>query len=225
MAVASLLGGCLAFDSVDYGSGLDRAFTIGYRFLDDKDELWSKRFFRFKTGPTNSVKAGASILGVATPTLLSELNLDGKSVTFVPALGSRETVASEKGRLSIAAQWCANRCGSEFSRDLLSKIAHHSLHGQYRPVHERADILSSAEYTAGVVSTPNVFVLDDFITSGLTLSTIATAIKDKNPGIRVYGMALAKHAYRQSLASANQDSTNDHIPSEWEQIWTRYDKR
>lgn len=225
MAVASLLGGCLAFDSVDYGSGLDRAFTIGYRFLDDKDELWSRRFFRFKTGPTNSVKAGASVLGVATPILLSELNLNGTSVTFVPALGSRETVASEKGRLAITAQWCASQCGSEFSRRLLSKNAHDSLHRQYRPIHERADILSSAEYTAGVISTPNVFVLDDLITSGLTLSTIATVIKDKNPGIRVYGLALAKHAYREGLANTNQGSTNDHIPSEWEQIWTRYDKR
>ncbi len=220
-----MLGGCLAFDSLDYGSSLDRTFAIGYRFLDDKDELWSRRFFRFKVGPLASLRAGASVLGVATPIILSELGLNGASVTFVPALASRETVASEKGRLSKAANWCSRQCGSEFSLHLLRKKPHVSLHGRYRSVHERSEILSSAEYTAGAVSTSNVFVLDDLITSGLTLSTIATAIKDRNPGIRVYGLALAKNANRQYLASTSQDSTNGHIPSEWEQLWARYDKK
>ena len=59
MAAASLLGGCLAFDSLDYDSGLDRSFSIGYRFLDDKHEMWPRLFFRFKTGPLDSVRTGA----------------------------------------------------------------------------------------------------------------------------------------------------------------------
>ena len=223
--MASLLGGCLAFDSLDFGSGVDQSFAIGYRFLDDRDEMWTRRFFRFKTGQLDSVKAGLNVLGVATPIILSELSLTGPSVTFVPALASRETVASEKRILSKIGQWCANQCGSEFSLQLLSKKAHDSLHGKSRTIDERADILSSAEYTAGVVSTPNVFVLDDLITSGLTLSTIATAIKARNPSIKVYGLALAKNAYREYLVNTNQNSTNDHIPAEWEQLWTRYDKR
>ena len=223
--MASVLGGCLAFDSLDYGSGVDQSFAIGYRFLDVRDEVWSRRFFRFKTGQPNSVRAGIRVLGVATPIILSELRLRGTNVTFVPALASRETVASQKGLLSRTTQWCASQCGSKFSLQLLSKKKHVSLHGQNRSIYEREDILSSAEYQAGVVSTPNVFVLDDLITSGLTLSTIAIAIKASNPSIRVYGLALAKNAYRDYLVDTNQDSTNDHIPAEWERLWTRYDKR
>lgn len=216
--------GCLAFDSLDAGYEIDGAFAIGYRFMDDGNERWSRRFSRFKAGVRISLRAGAHILGVATPRILSELELDVASVTFIPALRSKETVASEKGPLPLIAQWCAKQCGSEFSLDTLRKRAHDSLHGWSRTANEREAILDSAGYTSGNVGTPNVFVLDDLITRGSTLCEIARAIKDKNPKASVYGLALGKNERRAYLERFGQNSTNEHIPLEWNEIWMGYDK-
>ena len=224
MAVASLLGGCLSFESLDSGYDIDRAFAIGYRFQDIPNELWTRRFFRFKLGQGRSRTAGGNLLGVATQVILSELGLDGAKVTFVPALASGETVASEKGLLPRIARWCAKQCDSEFAPELLRKNAHPSLHG-YSEASQREDIVASAEYTSDLVTTPNVFVLDDLITRGSTLCAIARAIKEQNPGVAVYGVALAKNDRQSFLKDYGHDYyTNDHIPSEWNEIWERHDK-
>ena len=225
MAVATLLGGCLAFDSLDSGHDIDQAFAIGYRFQDIPGELWTERFSRFKVGHRNALQAGAHILGLAAPSILSELDLDSKSVTFVPALSSNETIASEKRVLPKIAQWCAQQCGSEFRLELLSKKAHPRLHGLSRTAMEREEILDAADYTSGTVKTANVFVLDDLITRGSTLCAIAGAIKEKNPHVDVYGIALAKNDRRTFLMEYGHEYyTNDHIPSEWNEVWTRHDK-
>jgi orotate phosphoribosyltransferase len=47
-------------------------------------------------------------------------------------------------------------------------------------------------YAASKVKEKNVFVIDDLITRGSTLSRIAAAIKAANLGTKVYGIALAK---------------------------------
>ena len=221
---ANVRGGCLAFDSLDAGYEIDGAFAIGYRFMDGGGEQWTRRFSRFKVGMQISLRAGAHLLGVATPGILSELELDAASVTFVPALRSRETLASKKGLLPLIAGWCAEQCGSDFAPQLLRKKAHPSLHGQNRRADEREAILDSAGYTSDIVSTPNVFVLDDLITRGSTLCEIARAVKDQNPEVNVYGLALGKNDRQQYLETHGQHSTNDHIPSEWNEIWMRHDK-
>lgn len=217
MAVARVLAGWLSFDWLDYGTGVDRSFAIGYRFLDDRNERWSLRFSRFKDGDPDPRRAAYYLMGAAVPTLLSAIGLDGRSVTFVPALASNETVASQHGALPRIAQRCASQSGGAFSNEVLTKNAHPQLHRVRTSIAQRASILNSAEYTAGAVSTPHVFVLDDLITSGATLSTIATAIKKTNPQTRVYGLALAKNQYGHSR-------TNDHIPPTWDRVWMRYDK-
>ena len=172
LAEASLLGRCLAFDELDSGYDIDGAFAIGYRFQDIPNELWTRRFFRFKLGQGRSRTAGGNLMGVAAQVILSELRLDGTSVTFVPALTSGETAASKKGLLPRIAQWCAKQCDSDFAPKLLKKKAHQSLHASSDAA-QREDIVNSAEYTSGVVTTPNVFVIDDLITRGSTLCAIA----------------------------------------------------
>ena len=221
---ASLLGGCLAFDELDSGPEIDRAFAIGYRFLDVRTELWTGRFTRFKERKRKSLRAGARILGNAAPMILSELGLAGKGVTFVPALSSGETVASEDQVLPVIARLCAKRCGAGFALDLLRKNPHERLHGETRTAEERESILSSAGYTSGSVTTSSVVVVDDLITRGSTLCTIASAIKQRNPGATVYGLALARndrHGYLMRLGHVYY--TNDHIPSEWDEIWEEED--
>lgn len=226
MAEASLLGGCLAFGELDSGYEVDRAFAIGYRFQDVRKDLWTQRFSRFKAGRKKSQRAAARILGLATPVLLSKLNLDSRTVTFVPALSSEETIASEGRVLPAIARWCAKQCGSQFAIDLLRKKRHARLHGQIRTATERECILASAEYVCETVSTANMFVVDDLITRGSTLCAIAGAIKERNPGVTVYGLALAKND-RQSflLDNGHAHYTNDHIPSEWDEIWAGYEQQ
>ena len=225
MAEASLLGTCLAFDELDSGPDIDRAFAIGYRFQDVLVERWTQRFSRFKAGNRNSLRAGAHLLGLATPMILAELDLDGKNVTFAPALSSGETVASEKQVLPVIAQWCAKKCETEFALDLLRKRPHARLHRQNRTAEEREAILSSAEYMSESVATASVFVVDDLITRGSTLCAIASAIKQKNPGVTVYGLALAKNDRQSFLMDYGHEYyTNDHIPSEWDEIWAGYEQ-
>ena len=219
MTTDNTLGGCLDFESFYNGPDIDRAFTIGYSILDDRDEKWTGRFNRFKGGSVDSWKAGAAVLMRAVPAVLSDLGISGDDVTFAPALTSGETAASEKGVLGVLAKVCARVCGSEFSLELLSKKPHVRLHAHYRSVAERQSILSDAEYSSGAVSTPYVFVLDDFITSGSTLSEVASATKDANPGVAVYGVAVGKNERRSYLPSIS----NDHIPLEWDQAWKEYD--
>ncbi len=225
MAEAYELNGWLAFDELDSGgAAIEQSFVIGYRFLDNRSEVWTRRFSRFKNDYRPSLNAGASILRTAMPVLLDALGLEGEDVTLIPALRSGERRAPVRGVLPLIAEFCAKGCGSEFRLDLLRKRPHSRLHGRLRTAAEREDIIEEARYRAGEVESQNIFILDDLITRGTTLSAIASAIIRSNPGVTVYGMALAKNDRQQYLMDFDQAYTNDHIPSEWGEIWTRYDK-
>ena len=223
MAVARVLNGWLYFKELDCGHPIDGAFAIGYRILDDQDEVWSRRFLRLKSGVLASRHAALAVMEVAMPMLLHALGKDGKDVTFVPALRSSETTASTCGTLSMLAQYCAAQWSSKFSLRLLSKQPHERLHIPQRTLAESKAILDNANYMAGDVSTGYVFVVDDLITSGLTMSYSARAIKDQNPQVNVYGLAPGKHAYRSHFSSVGQPSANSHIRPEWNRLWYAHD--
>lgn len=219
-----MVKGWLLYSQLDYGHPIDGAFAIGYRLLDDQNELWSRRFLRVKDGVRASRDAAQAVLTVAIPELMAVLAWGGKDVTFTPAVRSRERTASTSGTLSILAGHCATRCDGVFLPQLLSKEPHESLHYPRKTVPERRAILEAANFTAGDVSTPNVIVVDDLITSGLTLSFSSKAIKNQNPRARVYGLALGKHEYLGNLEEDEQSHPNDHIPSEWAQLWQMHDR-
>ena len=90
---------------------------------------------------------------------------------------------------------------------------------------ERIAILEKADYQAGKVTTDYVFVVDDLITSGITLAYCARAIKKQNPRVKVYGLAPGKHAYLDDFTLDLQRSPNRHILPMWDELWYRYDKR
>ena len=122
--------------------------------------------------------------------------------------------------LPVIARYCANKCGAGFAPNLLRKRSHEKLHGQIRTAEEREAILSSAGYMSGSVTTSSVVVVDDLITRGSTLCAIARAIKQRNPGVAVYGLALAKNDRQSFLMDFGHEYyTNGHIPSEWNVKW------
>ena len=219
--------GFLSFTPVNAGGVVERCFAIGYLLTDDLDERWTQRFYRFKEGaqairtggPTRSQRAAANaawaVMRDMTPKVLDFLGLEGRNITFAPALSSWETVASERGPLTIVAKGCAARCGGEFSAGLLGKRAHESLHSTPHNRDERRSIIRDARYHAGRVNTPVVFVVDDFITSGATMAGITCAIKSANSEVSVYGMALGWSYARSRLEGA----PNGAIPAEIDQLW------
>ena len=224
MALAVVRNGWLHFSQLDYGHPVDGAFTIGYRLLDDQGECWSRRFLGAKDGFKPSLDAARAVLSAAIPQLISGYRWDGRDLTFTPAVRSRERIPSPTGPLSILAQHCATQSGGQFAPQLLNKDPHESLHRPPKSVPDRSAILEAANFSAGNVSTPRVIIVDDLITSGLTLSYSAMAMKARNPGIRVYGLALGKHEYLHNLADDLKESPNRHIPAEWDQLWSMHDR-
>ena len=61
-----------------------------------------------------------------------------------------------------------------------------------------------------------VIVVDDFCTRGATLSDIARAVRESNPGWKVQGASLAK---AQRAAYWKGKLTNLHISDELDAIW------
>lgn len=216
MARARLFHGCLVFDSLDAGSDLQAAFTVGYRFLDDHEDVWTSRFTSFKAGQSQAERAGKRLMSRMACRVLGKLDVLPSDVTFVPALRSAETKAAADSILSRIAKQSANKYQAFHDRKLLRKNRHSSLHSAQRTRDERENIIASANYASRAVNTSNVVVIDDFITAGSTLCAIARAIQKRNPGITVYGMALAKN---DRLSWLHTDATNDHISSKWNRKW------
>ena len=189
MAVAIVHRGWLFFRQLDYGGAVDGAFTIGYRLLDDQNELWSRRFLRAKDGLQPSMEAAKALLATAISELFATSRVSADDITFTPAVRSRESTASPSGTLAILAQQCATAGGCRFAPQLIRKEPHESLHSPPKSVPRRMEILEAANFRSQKVATSRVIVVDDLITSGLTLSYSAKAIKALNPNVRVFGLA------------------------------------
>ena len=71
--------GWMRFGRLDDSIGLTNAFTIGYRFNDDRTEDWTRRFNAFKEGQEPALYGGLNVMMAAVPQLL-----DGLSPDFSP---------------------------------------------------------------------------------------------------------------------------------------------
>ena len=183
------------------------------------------RFLAAKDGHRTAIEAAKAVLAVAIPQLLQDSQTDREDVTFTPVVRSKERTAPPSGPLAILAQHCAAQWGGQFALNLLSKDPHESLHWPRKTVSERIEILEAANFASSEVGTPRVIIVDDLITSGLTLSYSAGAIKTKNPEVKVFGLALGKHENLWNLEDNLRESPNRHIPAEWNQIWATHDRR
>jgi len=217
--------GWMAFENLDQGLGLMKAFTIGYRFTDDRSEEWTKRFNRFKDAECKALRGGAKLMGSAVPQLVSRLGLDTPRTVFIPALSSHEMIASDDGVLWRLTRYCAKATNVRFVGDAISKKAHDPLHKLHKygttGRNRRREILDAAEFRSRRIGkTDDILIFDDFITTGSTLSHIAQAVLETNPQINVYGICLGKAerlAYHRDKFGL--EVSNNHVPAKWLRKW------
>ena len=210
--------GWMAFDELDEGIGLTRAFTIGYRMTDNPSDPWTQRFNAFKAKETPALLGASSVMRDAVPELVRGLELDSSRTVFVPALSSGESVSSKDGALWGVARVCALRTGARFVGDAITKKPHEPMH-LHSDAERRREILRNAEYKAERIDAENVLVFDDFITAGGTMSNIALAILRANREARVYAAALAKTERRGAMRKQGFEISNDHVPEHFETVW------
>ena len=215
--------GWMAFDELSEGDGVTRAFTIGYRLTDDRDDPWTARFNAFKEKERAALRSGAAMMRDAVPCLVEGLvedfGLDTSKTVFVPALSSGETVASPCGVLWRLTRFCANRAAVGFAGDRITKKVHEKLH-MYTDAASRRAILAAADFKSEEIHADNVLILDDFITSGNTMSHLAGAILKRNPGLRIFAVALGKtERIRYCRERFGVEISNEHVPPEWERSW------
>ena len=204
--------------------GLTNCFTIGYRFTDDRTDKWTARFNRFKF--ENSARSAAIfgamyLMKVAVPILVDSLALKNSKTVFVPALSSSETIASKNGVISVMTHLCAKEANMNFVRDAITKNEHTPLH-RFSKSETRKEILDNANYKSKRINAENILIIDDFITRGDTLSHMAQAIHETNPGISVYGFALAKtDRCKFHRIQYGKELSNNHIPRRWDTLWNQ----
>ncbi|MYD15232.1 MAG: phosphoribosyltransferase [Gemmatimonadetes bacterium] len=215
--------GWMAFDELSQDDGVTRAFTIGYRLTDDREDPWTARFNAFKEKERVALRGAAAMMRDAVPCLVGGLvedfGLDRTKTVFVPALSSGETVASPRGVLWRLTQFCAGRAAVRFAGDRITKKAHEKLH-MHTDAASRTAILAAADFTSEAIRADNVLILDDFITSGNTMSHLAGAILKRNPGLRIFAVALGKtERIRYWRERHGVDISNEHVPPKWERSW------
>jgi len=211
--------GWMGFPRLSVNSGLGGTFTLAYKLTDNPTETWTSRFIRFKVGQPQASVGGARLFYEAFPALFDSFGLRGRDCVFVSALSSTETVA-DRGRLipHIAIE-LADLVGAHEAVGSISKQRHGKIHNLYRADARDAE-LDKAQYVSQRLPARNVFVLDDFVTRGGTLSKVAEAVHAANPGSAVYGVALAK-TERVAWCS---NPTNSHVPERWGKVWTDGEK-
>lgn len=210
----------LRYDTLTFSDGVSAAFTVGYRLEDRPDDKWSALFTKFKFDPDDaSTEGGARLMAHAAGILVKGLGLNPGRTVFAPALRSSEKTADPEGLMAILASRCAGAC--RYEPGLLQKEVHPptgrgGLYPEFRTL-----LVEQAGYRSASVDADTVFIVDDFVATGKTLSLAATAILERNPGATVYGLALAKPEwYKQILDWHEVEISNDHIPDHWSSIWS-----
>lgn len=204
----------MEFPRLSVSTGLTRIYALAYKLTDNSAEKWTARFIRFKNKDAKAYYGGARLLYAAFPPLLATMGLNGQNCAFVSALSSSETTANPERQIPFITSELAATVGAHSSIAALTKRAHNKLHNLYRADQRDAE-LDKAHYVCGKLPALNVFVFDDFITRGSTLSRVAQAVQAANPGTTVYGVALAK---TERIAYCPHPD-NSHVPRRWGDVW------
>ena len=216
----SIFHNLLRYDTLTFNDGVTAAFTVGYRLEDRPEDKWSTRFTKFKFDPDDASTEGAArLMAHAAGILVRGLGLDPSRTVFAPALRSAEKIADPDGVIALLASRCAGAC--RYQPGLLQKEAHlptgrGGLYPEFRSL-----LVEEAGYCSASADAETIFIVDDFIATGKTLSLIATAILERNPNTTVYGFALAKPEWHNLILEWHDvDVSNDHIPPHWSSIWS-----
>lgn len=208
------VAGWMGFPYLTCSQGLTHSYTLTYKLTDKTSEAWTSRLIRFKNKDRAAYYGGARLLYAAVPDLIAAIGVDAAKTVFVPALSSGETTADPARSIPYITAQCANSMGIQSDIGALTKNAHKKIHNFYK-ADQRDEELEKAEYRAKKLDAEHIFVFDDFVTRGATLSKIAVAILEDNPKSKVYGVALAK-AERVEWCP---NPENDHVPEKWDTIW------
>ena len=211
----------LRYEDLTFNQGVSAVFVLGYRLEDCPGDLWSDRFTKFKFNPNPATSAGAArLMAHAARTLVCALGLNAAKVVFAPALRSVEQSADPGGVLAMIAGRCAEAAGCRCQPGLLTKNAHLPTGRGALDPEFRLLLVEDADYRSAATDAETVFVVDDFVATGKTLSLAATAILERNPGATVYGLALAKPEWHSLMLNwYDLDVNNGHIPPQWDEVW------
>lgn len=209
----------MEFPRLSVFTGLARTYALAYRLTDKPTEKWTSRFNRFKNKEPKASFGGARLFYTAFPPLFDSFGLRGQDCVFVSALSSSEIRADPDRQIPYIAAQLADLVGAREAIDALSKQRHNKIHNIYRADARDAE-LERACYASKRLPARNVFVFDDFVTRGGTLSRVAQAVHAANPGSTVYGVALAK---TERIAYC-YNPENDHVPARWAKVWTDGEK-
>ncbi|MBW8639037.1 phosphoribosyltransferase [Hoeflea sp. WL0058] len=208
--------GWMGFSELSVSAGLTYTYAIAYRLKDRSGENWTNRFNRFKNKDNKAEWGGATVLYDAVPPLIKYLKVKPDRTLFIPALSSGEEQADPGRSIPWIAKECARICDAGYNDTVLSKQVHGKIHNLYS-AEERSAELAKANYQCRQLDADHVFIFDDLITRGDTLSHIALAVLETNPKCRVYGIAFGKN----ESVDYCPNPDNDHVPEKWDRLWKK----
>lgn len=212
----NMIAGWMGFPYLTISNGLTYSYTIGYKLKDRTGEHWTSRFIRFKDKQNKAEWGGAYVFYEAVPALIKHLGVDPSRTAFIPALSSSEKTANPNRAVCWIAKTCAEICGTQYTDTALSKQVHQKIHTLFSG-DARTEELNKAQYQSVKIDADHIFVFDDIITRGDTLSRIALAVLAANPKCKVYGVAFAK---AESVAYC-PNPNNDQVPARWDDLWNK----
>ncbi len=198
---------------------------FGYRTGWHSSDRWIGRINGFKYGKRGHVRKAEATLRAAAPSLFRHIGIGPKGTAVIPVLGSQETSATPNSNNSRLAKAIAEGAGARFVLDCLTKKKHPSLHRSRGGRVKRGEILEMANYRATELSCKNAVIVDDILTTGTTMSTIAEAISKSSPETSIYGFALGRHFSEHYLPEGIHsmeealEKANAKIPSIFDKIW------
>jgi len=205
--------------SVGIRKHLRGVYCLGYRIGKSEDDPWTVRINSFKNENTSDVRGAVKTLKHAAPSLLKRIGISPETTIVIPVLGSRETRACSKSKVSRLAKSIADGVNAKFELNCLSKNQHESLHLQKGKA-ARDSALAKANYKASKLDKrlQNVLIIDDIVTRGATMSAVAEAIYHANSSVTIYGFALGRHIRWDWLRVPFREA-NSKIPPELARIW------
>ena len=201
------------------GNRLDSIYCFGYRIGTSMDDEWTVRINKFKQGRERDIRKAIRTLRTASPSLFERIGINPETTAVIPVLGSQETSANSRSKISRLAKAIADGADAKFMLDCLSKNKHDPLHLQ-TDRNARDQALNKANYQASEFDhhCENVIIVDDIVTRGKTMSAVANAIHRSNPLVEIFGFALGRHVRRDYLP-VGFDEANAEIPDELAEIW------
>lgn len=187
--------------------------TVAFRFPDDPQEKWTRRFTRFKQGEREAVASGSAVMAHA---LRSFSRRTEKPVVVVGAISSSDEELAVDSPVRRMGEAVEEATGWEWVPDLLSKSAHPPLH-TLASATERDRAVSECYRSEAAGGPPGIFlILDDLCTRGATFAEVRRALVAANPGWTYVNVALGKNEKREFWSG---DISNDHVPPALEQAW------